>query len=111
MAASIPHQDSTTTPNGKVCKKCGEWKPLTKYQKWKNAQGVEVYGRTCRDHAFSVEQRRAYDRKRYAENSTRNHQVKARVKAWHEANKEYVKEENHRRYVALPHNPSLLKQY
>ncbi len=94
VTASIPHSDSTPTPEGKVCKKCEEWKPLERFPANKASRG----GRQgiCRQCSRNPEAVARAERRRYERHKEK---IKARVKAWCEANKEHVKAEHHRRYV------------
>jgi 5-methylcytosine-specific restriction endonuclease McrA len=96
MLENIQQLSLLTPTDGKTCKQCGEWKPLTKFLK-----GGYVGGRSprCRNCTDPPENQRARDRRRYRE-PKRNAEVRERVRRWTQENAAHAKEGQRRRYEA-----------
>jgi 5-methylcytosine-specific restriction endonuclease McrA len=72
----------------KICKKCGESKPLVKFQPNKGCVGGRQY--ICRQCSISPEAIARSERNKYAKHSEK---IKQRVRQWNSENEEYRKEQ------------------
>jgi hypothetical protein len=90
---------------GKICTKCGKWKLLEEYNKFKHSKdGRESACRECRKEYY-----KQYNKQRYEENKEK---IKAQQKKYREANKEKKKEYD-KRYAKenAEHIKERAKQY